>query len=276
MTPLFIALLSLAIVATSFLSGLFGMAGGMILMGILIAVMPLPAAMVLHAVTQMASNGWRAALWWRHIRWRPVGFFLFGAVLALGLWSLTLYVPSKPVAYIFLGVTPILLYMPANWKPNPESSVQAGAYGLVSMTLMLISGVFWHNHACALTFYRKDFLPMLPDGYRHLEVGPGHGALLHLTATEGRSGSISGWDVSEGAIAATRRTLSSPSHTSRPSQPARSARTAARPISSMASAPITRSSLKAAPAKPSSSRKSAVATSSESVAGSAPRVVRWV
>jgi uncharacterized membrane protein YfcA len=136
-----IAALLAAMVGTSFLSGIFGMAGGMILMGILIAIMPLPAAMVLHAVTQMASNGWRAALWWRHIRWRPVGFFLFGSVLALGLWSLTLYVPSKPVAYIFLGVTPVLLYMPASWKPNPESPVQAGGYGLVSMMLMLISGV---------------------------------------------------------------------------------------------------------------------------------------
>ena len=60
------------------------MAGGMILMGILIAIMPLPAAMVLHAVTQMASNGWRALLWWRHIRWRPVGFYLLGSALALG------------------------------------------------------------------------------------------------------------------------------------------------------------------------------------------------
>jgi SAM-dependent methyltransferase len=75
------------------------------------------------------------------------------------------------------------------------------------MNGLLLSGVFWHNHAGALTFYRSEFLPMLPDGYRHLEIGPGHGALLHLTAIEGRAGSISGWDVSEGAIAATRRTL---------------------------------------------------------------------
>lgn len=141
MTPLLIAFLSLTIVATSFLSGLFGMAGGMVLMGILIAVMPLPSAMVLHAVTQMASNGWRAALWWRHICWRPVCFFLLGSAFALGLWSLILYVPSKPVAYIFLGVTPLLLYLPASWKPNPESRIQAGGYGLVSMMLMLISGV---------------------------------------------------------------------------------------------------------------------------------------
>ena len=60
-------------VATSFLSGIFGMAGGLVLMGVLLALLPLPEAMALHAVTQMASNGWRGLLWWRHVRWRAAG-----------------------------------------------------------------------------------------------------------------------------------------------------------------------------------------------------------
>src|SRR5213075_1784518 len=76
MTPLVIAALGLLMVATAFLSGLFGMAGGMILIGVLLALMPLPTAMVLHAITQMASNGWRAFLWRAHIRWRPVFVYL--------------------------------------------------------------------------------------------------------------------------------------------------------------------------------------------------------
>jgi uncharacterized membrane protein YfcA len=141
MTPLLILSLSVTIVATSFVSGLFGMAGGMILMGVLIAIMPLPAAMVLHAVTQMASNGWRALLWWRHVRWRAVGYYLLGSALALAVWSLIRYVPSKPVALIFLGVTPLLLWLPASLKPDPESRLQAVGYGMVSMMLMLMSGV---------------------------------------------------------------------------------------------------------------------------------------
>ena len=95
MTPLLILSLSLTVVATSFISGIFGMAGGMILMGVLIATMPLPAAMVLHAVTQMASNGWRALLWWRHIRWRPVAFYLLGSALALAAWSVVLRPASR-------------------------------------------------------------------------------------------------------------------------------------------------------------------------------------
>src|SRR4051812_50194288 len=58
-----IAALGALMVATAFLSGLFGMAGGMILIGVLLMLMPLPTAMGLHAITQMASNGWGAFLW---------------------------------------------------------------------------------------------------------------------------------------------------------------------------------------------------------------------
>jgi uncharacterized membrane protein YfcA len=53
--------LAVSIIATSFLSGLFGMAGGMVLMGLLLLLMPVPAAMVLHGITQVASNGARAS-----------------------------------------------------------------------------------------------------------------------------------------------------------------------------------------------------------------------
>src|SRR5689334_23030506 len=122
MTLLMIAMLGLLMVATSFLSGIFGMAGGLILIGVLLALMPLPAAMVLHAITQMASNGWRAFLWRRHIKWRPVAVYLIGCALALGLWSLTKYVPAKPVALLILGITPFLArLLPKDIKPNPDS-----------------------------------------------------------------------------------------------------------------------------------------------------------
>jgi uncharacterized membrane protein YfcA len=98
--------------------------------------------MVLHAVTQIASNGWRALLWWRHVRWQPVGFFLLGSTIALGLWTLTRYVPTKPIALIFLGVTPFAIRLvPAGLKPDPENPVQAFGYGLASMMLMLMAGV---------------------------------------------------------------------------------------------------------------------------------------
>jgi uncharacterized protein len=142
MAPLMIAALGALMVATAFLSGLFGMAGGLILIGVLLALMPLPTAMVLHAVTQMASNGWRAVLWRAHIRWRPVCVYLIGCALALGLWSLTKYVPAKPIALLMLGVTPFLArLLPPDIKPNPDSVWQGAIYGSICMGLMLMTGV---------------------------------------------------------------------------------------------------------------------------------------
>src|SRR5256885_14728726 len=77
MTPLLIAALGILMVATAFLSGLFGMAGGLILIGVLLTILPLPSAMVLHAITQMASNGWRAFLWRGDFFLGPGVFFFF-------------------------------------------------------------------------------------------------------------------------------------------------------------------------------------------------------
>ncbi|HSN19689.1 MAG TPA: hypothetical protein VLS49_03380, partial [Usitatibacter sp.] len=57
-----LALLAGATLATSFVSGILGMAGGMMLLGILLAVLPVPTAMALHGITQLASNGGRAAM----------------------------------------------------------------------------------------------------------------------------------------------------------------------------------------------------------------------
>src|SRR6266851_4793798 len=129
-------------VATAFLSGLFGMAGGLILVGALLALMPLPSAMVLHAITQMASNGWRAFLWRSHIRWRPVAIYLIGCAVALAAWSITRYVPDKPVALLLLGVTPFMARLtPPGLKPNPESLWQGTFYGSICMGLMLMTGV---------------------------------------------------------------------------------------------------------------------------------------
>jgi uncharacterized protein len=134
--------LVVTMLATAFLSGIFGMAGGLILMGVLLALLPLPEAMALHAVTQMASNGWRGLLWLRHVRWRAVVTFLIGCAVAFGAWSLWRYVPSKPTTFVLLGVSPFLVrLMPPALKPDPERIAHGLIYGSACMTLMLLAGV---------------------------------------------------------------------------------------------------------------------------------------
>jgi uncharacterized protein len=142
MTALLAAGLSLLMIGTAFLSGIFGMAGGLILVGVLLFLFPLPTAMVLHAVTQMASNGWRTLLWWRHVRWATTGVYVVGCILALGVWSLTLYVPDKAVALLLLGVSPFIVRaIPERVLPRTMSPAHAAGAGVVCMALMLLTGV---------------------------------------------------------------------------------------------------------------------------------------
>ena len=142
MTPMVIAALVTTMFGTAFLSGMFGMAGGMILIGVLLALLPLPAAMVLHAITQMASNGWRALLWRKYIAWRAVGAFLAGAAVAVALWSLWRYVPGRPAAMIMLGLSPFVVrVVPASFRPNAERLADGLVFGAACMTLMLLTGV---------------------------------------------------------------------------------------------------------------------------------------
>ena len=142
MSALLISTLCLAIVGTSFLSGIFGMAGGMILVGILLAILPVPEAMMLHGVTQLASNGWRGLLWIRHVCWSAIGSYLFGCTIAQLVWSFIRYVPSAPVALFMLGATPLIVRLaPKGLRPNPESLLQGTIYGSLCMTLILLTGV---------------------------------------------------------------------------------------------------------------------------------------
>jgi uncharacterized membrane protein YfcA len=134
--------LTSTMVATAFLSGIFGMAGGLILMGVLLTLLPLPEAMALHAVTQMASNGWRGVLWVRHVHWRAASNFLAGCALAFVVWAFWRYVPLKPLAFILLSLSPFAIrLMPAGLRPDPQRLGHGLVFGAASMTLMLLAGV---------------------------------------------------------------------------------------------------------------------------------------
>jgi uncharacterized membrane protein YfcA len=137
-----VGLLFVSVLGTSFLSGIFGMAGGLILMGILLAVMPVASAMALHGVTQMASNGWRAALWWRYIHWRVLGGTVIGNLIALGLFTWLQWVASTATAYIVLGVVPFLVRpLPDRLAPNIMRPGMPVLCGLLVQTLQLTCGV---------------------------------------------------------------------------------------------------------------------------------------
>jgi uncharacterized protein len=136
------AALAASVLSTSFISGIFGMAGGMILLGILLAVLPLAAAMVLHGVTQMASNGWRAWLWRVAIEWRIVACYALGAIVAALMFAAVQVVPSKPVALVTLGLMSLSgLFVPAWLAPNITRQADAIGCGALCTALQLFAGV---------------------------------------------------------------------------------------------------------------------------------------
>ncbi len=139
---LVLALLAVAALVTSFISGILGMAGGMILMGILLAALPLPVAMLLHGITQLASNAWRAFLWRKDVDWRVFRGYLYGAVIATAAFALVKLVVGKPVALIVMGLTPFLaLALPHKLHLNVERRGHPLACGAICSALSLTAGV---------------------------------------------------------------------------------------------------------------------------------------
>ncbi len=142
MSVLLVLGLGAVMLATAFLSGLFGMAGGLVLVGVLLALLPVPSAMALHAITQIASNLWRGLLWRRHVRWAAALPFVAGAMLTFFAWSLVRWVPDAAVALLALGLSPFALrLLPPGLQPDPARPRDGVACGAASMGLMLLTGV---------------------------------------------------------------------------------------------------------------------------------------
>lgn len=75
------------------------------------------------------------------------------------------------------------------------------------MAGLLLSDVLWDPHARAFEYYVTRYLPLLPDGGRHLEVGPGHGLFLYFAANSSSLRNVVGWDISPASIEFTRQSL---------------------------------------------------------------------
>ncbi|WP_417487646.1 TSUP family transporter [Maricaulis sp.] len=106
------AFILVATFVTAFISGVFGMAGGLILMGALALVLPVAAAMVVHGVIQSVSNGWRAVLHLKWIDWRILAIYLAGSAAAAGLLAFASFELSKAWLFVILGLVPAVIWMP--------------------------------------------------------------------------------------------------------------------------------------------------------------------
>lgn len=135
------ALILVVVLATSILSGIVGMAGGMILMALLTLVLSVPVAMMLHGVTQAGANGSRAWFLRAHVRWAVLPPYFLGAGLCVGAFALLAFVPERGLVLILVGLFPwIGRLLPAFERLDVERPATAFACGAVVTSAQLLAG----------------------------------------------------------------------------------------------------------------------------------------
>jgi 2-polyprenyl-3-methyl-5-hydroxy-6-metoxy-1,4-benzoquinol methylase len=72
---------------------------------------------------------------------------------------------------------------------------------------LLMTQLFWSNHAASMGFYLNEFLARNCDNYDLLEIGPGHGLLFSRAIADPRAHSVTGWDISAASISETKDAL---------------------------------------------------------------------
>ncbi len=87
--------LSAVAIGTSIVSGVMGMAGGMLLLSVMLLRLEPLVAIPIHGVVQLASNGSRAFFLRQHVRWSAVGRFA---------WPL---LPAGALGLLLLGSVPV-------------------------------------------------------------------------------------------------------------------------------------------------------------------------
>src|SRR6185369_17217726 len=134
--------IGISIVAGSFLSGVFGMAGGMVVIGVLLVYFDVATAMILFSIIQFAANGWRAVQWWSFVRWDIIWRYCVGGTIAFCGLRLVEYIPDKAMVYLLLGTMPFAVeILPSSWRPNIEWRGVPFVTGLLTTIVQFMAGI---------------------------------------------------------------------------------------------------------------------------------------
>ena len=138
----FTLIIILATLGTAFLSSIFGMLGGLILMGILVSIMPVSQAMVLHGLIQLTSNGYRAWLNRKDINWSIVATLIVGNIIALAGVVFVAFVPDRITVLLALGLLPYIAWaLPKNAALDVSKKPIGLLAGMVVVATNLLAGV---------------------------------------------------------------------------------------------------------------------------------------
>jgi uncharacterized protein len=134
--------LIVAAFVTAGLSGVFGMAGGLMLKGAIALVLPVSATFVTHGLLQLVANGWRAILHRRHLAWRIVAIYAAGSLVAGLIMASIALEPTKATLFLLMGIVPGILWIPQRWlRLDAGRAPDALVCGLSVTGLNLTAGV---------------------------------------------------------------------------------------------------------------------------------------
>jgi uncharacterized membrane protein YfcA len=137
-----LALLGATIVFGSFVSGVFGMAGGLVLLGVLLVYFDVGPAMILFSIIQIFANGWRAVQWRQYVLWPIFRWYVFGAAISFTFMWLIAFVPDKAMVYLALGLMPFAVeLLPATMRPNIEWRGVPFLTGLLTTVVQVLAGI---------------------------------------------------------------------------------------------------------------------------------------
>lgn len=134
-------ILALSVFLTSTLSGVFGMAGGLVLLAILLTMLPVATAIAVQGAIQIVANGSRAWFSRAHIDWRVLSVICLGLAAAGALLFLLRYTPDLASVCIALGLMPVLVWIPRHWLAlDAQKPVHAFICGFLGGGLNLAVG----------------------------------------------------------------------------------------------------------------------------------------
>lgn len=186
MSALIALIIIIATFATAFLSSIFGMLGGLILMGLLASILPVASAMVLHGLIQLTSNGYRAWLNRKDIEWSIVATLLIGNIIALVVLAFVSFSPDRITVLLALGALPYIAWaLPKQWALDVTKKPVGVFAGLVVVATNLLAGVggplldvFFQR--VALTRHQVVATKAVAQALGHISKVVFYGGLAHL------------------------------------------------------------------------------------------------
>ena len=129
------------VLATAVLSGVMGMAGGVLLMAVLVTLLPVASAMILHGAVQAASNGARFLFLREYVMWGILPYYAVGALLAVLLFVAAAFVPDPALVLILVGSFPWLARLvPTLRGLDVRRPVTGAACGAAVTAAQLLAG----------------------------------------------------------------------------------------------------------------------------------------